>query len=273
MATATLTRPEGRLTYTDRGEGPLVVCVPGVGDLATEYRHLEPALLAAGHRVVVLDLRGHGTSDTTFTDLTRAAVGGDVVALLRHLDAGPAHLIGCSLGGSAVAWAAAEVPDLVRSLTLIGAFVRDQPDQGLADRLQLLGLRLALLRPWGPRVWASYREGLFPSTTPSDLPEVSAALRTNLSEPGRMEAMRTLAVSSCADVEARLGEVSTPTLVVMGTADPDWPDPSAEAAWIADRLSGEVVLVEGAGHYPHVEQPDTTATAIVAFLATAPLGA
>jgi len=54
----------------------------------------------------------------------------------------------------------------------------------------------------------------------------------------------------------------------MGEQDPDFPDPKAEASWIAETLSGEVVMVPDAGHYPQSQRPDLTTDAIVGFLAT-----
>jgi pimeloyl-ACP methyl ester carboxylesterase len=68
--------------------------------------------------------------------------------------------------------------------------------------------------------------------------------------------------------EAALPRVTVPTLVVMGTADPDFPDPAAEASLTAERVAGraEVVLVDGAGHYPQAERPDVVSPAVVAFL-------
>ena len=60
--------------------------------------------------------------------------------------------------------------------------------------------------------------------------------------------------------------VKAPTLVVMGTKDPDFSDPAAEARVVAARLGGEVELIEGAGHYPHAEMPDYTASKILDFL-------
>ena len=64
--TAYVTRPEGRVAYDVAGEGPLLVLVPGMGDLRGSYRFLTPALRQAGYRVACTDLRGHGDSDTTF---------------------------------------------------------------------------------------------------------------------------------------------------------------------------------------------------------------
>src|SRR5258708_40253451 len=67
-ATVTSTRylevPGGRLAYDDTGTGPLVVCLPGLGDLRASYRFLAPRLVAAGYRVVTMDLRGLGEART-----------------------------------------------------------------------------------------------------------------------------------------------------------------------------------------------------------------
>jgi len=54
--------------------------------------------------------------------------------------------------------------------------------------------------------------------------------------------------------------------VVMGDRDPDFPDPKAEAGWIADVLHGEAVIVPEAGHYPQSQQPDITTNAVLGFL-------
>jgi pimeloyl-ACP methyl ester carboxylesterase len=98
----------GKLAYTDAGQGPLVVMVPGLGDLKEEYRFLVPEVLAAGYRVVTMDIRGHGNSSVGWPDYSSAALGSDVVALVRHLGAGPAAVIGTSMGAGAAAWAAAD---------------------------------------------------------------------------------------------------------------------------------------------------------------------
>jgi pimeloyl-ACP methyl ester carboxylesterase len=64
--TALLDRPEGRVGYDVAGDGPLVVLVPGMGDLRAAYRFLAPALRDADYRVASTDLRGHGDSDSAF---------------------------------------------------------------------------------------------------------------------------------------------------------------------------------------------------------------
>jgi pimeloyl-ACP methyl ester carboxylesterase len=68
---------------------------------------------------------------------------------------------------------------------------------------------------------------------------------------------------------AVIGEVTTPALVVMGSADPDFPDPIQEADWVASSLGGPVekLIVEGVGHYPQAEDVDAVAPAVISFLA------
>ena len=54
-------------------------------------------------------------------------------------------------------------------------------------------------------------------------------------------------------------------LAVMGTKDPDFPDPAAEAKYIAGQTNDRSALIEGAGHYPQTEMPEETAGVILDF--------
>ena len=259
----------GRIAYDDTGgNGPLVVCFPGLGDLRASYRFLRPLLTAAGYRVVTTDLRGHGESSTGWGGYTDTDVAGDVLALVRHLrGAGPAFLAGNSLSGGAGAYAAAVEPAAVAGLVLLSPFVRDVP-QTLAQRL---GVRAVTLPVVGPRLWtAYYATALYPRRKPDDLDGYRKRLLANLREPGRFEAVRAMALRpGHAAVEARLADVEAPALVVVGTKDPDFPDPGAEARLVAERLGSRqtrVLAVEGAGHYPHAEVPEEVGPAVVGFL-------
>jgi len=259
--------PGGRLAYDDTGAGPLVVCVPAVGDVRASYRFLTPQLVAAGYRVVTLDLRGHGNSGVGWADYRDTAIAGDVLALVRALDAGPAVLIGNSYGGAAVAYAAAVDPAAVRALVLLDAFVRDVPQTAL----QRLGVRAVAVL--GVGAWASYYKSLYKATPPADLAAYITGLKANLRESGRYDATKAMLYGRHAAVEARLGDIVAPTLVVMGSKDPDFPDPADEARRTAEALRGaarvEVAMVAGAGHYPHAESPAVVGPAVVAFLAQA----
>jgi len=264
MSTRFLQRKGGRIAYQDRGgTGPLVVCAPGMGDLRGVYRFLAPRLAGAGYRVVTMDLRGHGESSTGWADHRPAAVGEDLLALVRELDAGPAVLVGSSFTPASAIWAAAEAPELVAGIVLIAPWAGD-PKPNLAMRL------LAGLVGRFPSLWVRFYRSLYPGTPPVDLPDYLTALRRNLSEPGRMAALRAMMWASKAECNERIGEVRSPVLVVMGSRDPDFPDPAGEAQLVADRAAdGTVVLVDGAGHYPQAEAPERTAAAVLPFLSRA----
>jgi pimeloyl-ACP methyl ester carboxylesterase len=261
-----LDRPGGQIAYTDEGTGPLVVMVPGLGDLKEEYRFLAPDLTAAGYRVATIDLRGHGKTSVNWPDYTSAALGSDIVALVEHLDAGTATVVGTSMGAGAAAWAAAETQRAIGQLVLIGPFVRDVPLPWWKKALLQTIVHAAFTGPWGPAAWGTYYGSLYPTAKPADFAAYKAALVANLKEKGRMSALRAMLAADKADVEARLGAVRARTMVIMGTKDPDFSDPAAEAGTIARLLGGSVHLVEGAGHYPHVEMPESTTPAVLRFL-------
>ncbi len=260
-STRTLRREEGRIAYDLVGEGPLVVCVPGMGELRSSYRHNVGALGGAGFRVAAMDLRGHGDSDTTFRRYDDVAAASDALALVEELG-GPALVVGSSMGAGAAVWAAAERPDLVAGLVLAGPFVRNAP----VNPLMAWAFKVAMSGPWAAAVWHSYQPALYPGAKPADFDEHRAAIRASMRRPGRTKAFAATTRTSHAPAEARISEVRAPALVIMGTADPDFKDPTVEADWIVEHLSdAERLLIDGAGHYPHAEAPEVVNPALVAF--------
>jgi pimeloyl-ACP methyl ester carboxylesterase len=72
-----------------------------------------------------------------------------------------------------------------------------------------------------------------------------------------------------ADAQAALANVRCPALIVMGSADPDFPNPKAEGEAIVAALPpglGTLTMMDGAGHCPHAERPDDTAALITSFI-------
>jgi pimeloyl-ACP methyl ester carboxylesterase len=267
---AVLGRPEGNIAYTDAGSGPLVVAVPGMGDVRSTYDDLAPALVDAGYRVVIADLRGHGDSGTTFRTHGDDATGADLLALVEHLGAGPAVLLGNSMGASSAAWAAAERPDLVRGLVLISPLLR-QPGSPAMQRVLRLVYRALLARPWGAAFWGAYYSSISKGRRSARHAEQVAAVRQNLREPGHLRSFRDLAMAlDHSVVEARLPEVAAPSLAVVGALDPDFADPAKELAWITETIGARGVLVDEVGHYPQHQAPDVVVPAVLDFLAGLP---
>ncbi len=268
METRYLDVPGGRLAYDVTGNGPLVICAPGMGDLRGEYRFLAPRLAEAGYRVATLDVRGHGETSTGWDDYTVAAIGADMLALARTLGGGPAYLVGTSMAGGAAVWAAAEAPVEVAGIVLINPFVRDARGPVWIPRL-LYGALFA--RPWGPSLWMRYIASLYPTTRSADFGAYMGRLRANLAERARFTALRQMLFASKAASAERMTKVKTPALILMGTKDRDFKDPAAEGTRLVAELcatTASLRLIEGAGHYPHAEMPDQTAQVVTGFLGT-----
>lgn len=262
-----LDRGHGRIAYDDTGgAGPLVLAIPGMGDLRSEYRALRPLLAQAGYRVVTMDIRGHGQTSVHWDDYSARAVGRDALALIEHLGAGPAVILGNSFAAGSALWAAREAPAAVRGVVLLGPVVRD----GRPSWWAKAALAVGFAGPWRVAFWIAFWNSLFPTHRPADHAAARAALAANLREPGRMQALRTMIGLSKAETEAILAASHVPALVVMGTRDPDFPDPVAEAHWLGRALGTDPVLVDGAGHYPHLEMPQRVLPAVLAFLARLP---
>jgi pimeloyl-ACP methyl ester carboxylesterase len=110
-----------RLAYTVYGEGPrTTVLMHGLLLSQKMHRPLARALAREGHRVVTLDLLGHGRSDRP-RDMTAYSMpffGEQAIALLDHLEVDEAVLAGTSLGANTTLEAAAAHPERVRGMVL-----------------------------------------------------------------------------------------------------------------------------------------------------------
>ena len=168
------------------------------------------------------------------------------------------------MGSGSAVIVAAERPDLVRGLVLVGPFVRN----GKTSAMQRFGAGW----PWslsGPRRRGSLTSPSFmPVERPADFEVYRDQAVASLRRPGYARAFSITTRTSHDDAEARLGDVSSPALIVMGEKDPDFANPKAEAEWIGKTLKGEVVMVPDAGHYPQSQRPDLVAPAVIGFLRT-----
>lgn len=264
----------GTIAYEVSGTaGPLVVVAHGMGDSREAYRFFTPALVEAGYRVAAVDLRGHGESSVGWASYTRTDLAGDLIALVKHLG-GPAILVGHSIAGGAVTIAAAKAPDLVTALVELAPFTRKQQIR-LGD-FRVAGYRRGATHLMGTtilgstRQWAKYLDAAYPGPKPADWDTRMGQITAMLEEPGRMKVLQAMGKISPADAGEQLGNVTCPVLVVQGTLDPDWASPQAEGeAIVADLRTGlgQLEMIEGAGHYPHVQFPQQTLTAVLAFLA------
>ena len=231
------------------GDGPAIVLVHGITESVQTWAPITDAL-AQRHRVVALDLRGHGRSGKAERyDLE--AMAGDVVAVAMAEGLEAPHLVGHSLGGAVVSAVGAALP--VSSVTNV--------DQSLQLGAFKEGLQPveALLRD--PATFPAVIEGLFadlagPTLAAEEMARVNAARGANQTVVlGVWELIFTMSADEINGVvEAALAGYSgsdTPYLSLFG-ADPG----SDYAGWLAGFIQNSTVeLWADHGHYPHLVDP------------------
>jgi pimeloyl-ACP methyl ester carboxylesterase/2-polyprenyl-6-methoxyphenol hydroxylase-like FAD-dependent oxidoreductase len=272
---------EVRLHYVELGRGPLVVLLHGFPEHWYSWRYQIPALAAAGFRVVAPDLRGYNTSSkpsgVDAYGIDRLA--GDVAALIRHLGAERAHVVGHDWG-AAVAWYfAMHHADLLDRLAIMNVPHPARFAQGIRSWRQLLRswyifffqlpwLPEALMRAGGyalPRLIFRHdprRPGAF---EPHELERYVAAL----DQPGALTAMINYYRALVRQAPRRLGEpvpvIAAPTLVIWGLRDlalgPELAEP--------DRALVPNLRVErfpDASHWVQVDRPAEVNRLLLEFL-------
>jgi pimeloyl-ACP methyl ester carboxylesterase len=252
------------------GEGPPLVLVHGYAGAASNFSVLAP-LLAERHRVLVPDLPGHGGSAPLPALPTLAGYADSVAAVLEHERAGPAAIVGHSMGGVVALRLAARRPDLVSAVVLAAAagistasraaeiFLTTTSFLKPARRIARFRRRIAR----SPRLRAVAFDGL--STADAAAMSEQAALgflSGSLLYTDITSAARALTRE---DVRVDLAQVSCPVLVLTGAADRQVP--VDDAFEYARRLRAPLRTIADCGHLLVGERPQACADAIERFLA------
>ena len=106
--------------YAEHGAGAPVLLLHG-GLESSESWSAQTRVLAEGHRVVLIDRRGHGRTPDVAGPITYELMRDDTVACIEALGLAGAHLVGWSDGGIVALMVAIERPDLVGRIVAIGA--------------------------------------------------------------------------------------------------------------------------------------------------------
>jgi pimeloyl-ACP methyl ester carboxylesterase len=239
---------------------PPVVLLHGAGANAHWWDHLAPALSPRFH-AVALDFRGHGDSD--FPDeLLAGAFRDDLEALLEHLRAPDAALVGHSLGAHvALGHAASGAP--TRALVLI------DPSRGVsATRRRATRLALSLRPTYASRAEAVRRFQFLPGPARVDeaLREAVAEHSVREEAGGRFGFRFDARWFGVPDRERpALGGVRAPTLILRGAESPLLS--RAGAHELQRGIAGsQLVEIAGAGHHIQMERPAECLAELLPFL-------
>jgi 2-succinyl-6-hydroxy-2,4-cyclohexadiene-1-carboxylate synthase len=258
------------LEVTDTGSGPGLLLVHGFGGAKEDFADHVDAL-AAGHRVVTFDHRGHGESDKpsdpSAYSLDRMAA--DILAVADGLGLDTFRLLGHSMGGMVTRRVVLAQPARIDALVLMDT--SPGPIPGLDPELAELAAGIMLDQGKGV---------LKPLLDEAGTLESPAHLRLLAERPEMVEYeernWQTLSPVMWAtmlreivhqpDQLALLAGVHTPTLVIVGEQDKPFLDGSRAMAGVVP--GAELVVVRDAGHSPQLENPGLWLDALERFLAS-----
>lgn len=239
---------------------PPLILLHGLGSSSGDWSLQLPAFTPA-HRVLVVDLPGHGRSALPRGRLTIDGMANDVAVLLERLDVPPAHVVGLSLGGCVGLALALRAPERVRSLVLVNAFARLRP-VGARGAVRMLKRVVLLVTAPMPLVAAHVARGLFPDPMQRELYDGAVVSLSRMSRRAYAAACGALASF---DTRTRLGSVRCPTLVVAGGRDTTVPLAAKEA--LARAIPGaRLVTLDASGHATNVDQPERFNRTVLEFV-------
>ena len=249
--------------YEIRGEGEPVLFAHCLTWNHHDYDAVAQEL--GGYRLILPDQRGHGETGFPAEPYGLADMVEDLYQLIEQLGVGPVHYVGHSMGAMMGPLMALAHPEALRSMTLIGGSARPEAAERLAGYRQLVGA----VRAGQAAAVVDRLVGLFFSET-SRAKRTSAIARFRedfLQNNGEGLHWTAEAVFTRPNLVERLGEIATPTLVIVGEEDVVTPPDLARE--LAEGIpNARLLVVPRSGHFTTVEAPHTTAGALRDFWET-----
>jgi pimeloyl-ACP methyl ester carboxylesterase len=253
-----------RIAVDDDGEGPVVVCVHGLGGSSNTWTPLMPAL--ARHRVIRIDLPGSGRSQRVEGALSIDGYVAAVLDVCQRLGIERAHWLGHSMGTIVVQHIAAAHPKLVASVALFGPLIAPPEAARTAITARATKAREGLAAMH--EITQALLNAAISADTRQRQPVAVAFVRESLLRQdgdAYARSCEALAGAQSAAVET----ITAPVLLVTGDEDGVAPPQSVRA--MADRLHAakntRVVVLPRCGHWTPIERPEDCQRELREFLA------
>jgi pimeloyl-ACP methyl ester carboxylesterase len=264
------------LGFRRQGHGPAILLIHGIAGSSRTWEQVIP-LLAGDHTVIAPDLVGHGSSSKHPGDYSLGAQASNMRDLLAILGIERATIVGQSFGGGVAMQFSYQFPEYCERLVLVGSGGLGREVSWLLRLLSVPGFELAMpvlfpgfVRDWGNGLLrflhkAGFRNAravemwrAYISLMEADNRKAFARTLGGVVDPGgqSVNAMDRLYLA------ARM-----PTLIVWGDKDNIIPVSHAFAAHAALPES-RLEIIEGAGHFPHVEEPVRFSEILADFVRT-----
>lgn len=255
----------GRLYYETAGQGqPLVMIHAGIADSRMWTPQWDA--FAQRCRVIRYDTRGYGKTTTDSVEFSNRA---DLRALLDHLEVDRAVVIGCSRGGQIAVDFTLEFPERVRALIPVaaglGGFQFEEPKHEREKFIEMDQLYdkgdFARLTDLEVEVWV---DGF--QRTPDQVdPQVRRTVRQMIAANYARKDGEPKPIVLAPPAAGRLGEITAPTLVIVG--DLDTSDTRAAAEALARGIPGaKYYVIKGTAHLPNMERPAEFNHVVLEFL-------
>jgi pimeloyl-ACP methyl ester carboxylesterase len=250
--------------YEETGSGPETIVFSHGLLMSGEMFSEQVAAFKDRYRCICYDHRGQCRSDTTSTGYDMDTLTEDAAALIRALDAAPCHFAGLSMGGFVGLRLAIRHPELLRSLTLLDTTADPEPEQNKSPyrRLAFIGRWLSFRMVINPLMKIMFGRSFLDDPARAELRKRWRNHLLSLERVGTTRAAH--GVIDREGVYDRLGEIRTPTLIVVGSEDVATPPAKSERMHAA--IAGSVYrkLPRG-GHSSTIEEPAAVTEAMQQF--------
>jgi pimeloyl-ACP methyl ester carboxylesterase len=267
--------PGGKLEIVERGprQGSPIVLIHCFSCAIDWWNRMMP-MLDESHRVIAIDLLGHGGSEKPTSGYTVPHQAELVAEALDKLGVRDAVVVGHSLGGSVAVGLTERSPKLVRKVMII-----DTPPNHSGSSLGLVA-KLGFTPIVGELVWRvkpdfAVRKGLEVAFAPGfDVPEEFVEDVDRMTFSSYDDSPRgSDDYTKEEGLDQRMKETGKPLLAIMGAEEQIVDDPAERLAEYRRNVPGaETELIAGAGHSPNVEKPAETASLLLAFAKAARQG-
>jgi pimeloyl-ACP methyl ester carboxylesterase len=249
------------LAYSDTGTGLPIVFLHAFPLNRTMWAEQEAAL-SSHHRVITIDLRGHGESDAPLWHYSLDQAADDVRALLDHLSIRQALFVGLSMGGYVLLAFHRKYADRVRGMVLADTRAQADQPEGKAGRFQMAQIAYKQ----GPSAIADIMlPKLLSPATIQARPKIVQQVRTMI-EGNQISGIAgdLMAMAERPDSVPFLKEITCPTQIIVGELDQA--TPPADAKIMAEQIPhARLAVIPEAAHLANLEQPEAFTRLIEEF--------